>query len=554
MKPCWYKIHCSNGQLERRKNPGCSQSISVDEVFGKTVDILSKPNISYCIVYANDKNIRKCLERIKEHKRKTDQVVVANNGCKTFTEPNVNQLFSKNEYIYIENKTNLGCILARNQTMKAATGITLFILDDDQFINSDSLHKLQSIEADIVGTEAWSMDRSGYAFDIKDNKGPLAYVGGGGLIVKKKIVETIGYLDENYAPAWFSDADFCYKAKGKGYTIGYHPNPNIEHLKHQTVNNQKDFDSQEAWRKSHRYFCNKWLNKKKTFNINLNKKPKINILIDSPVWCWNTKSINIKKWLSDDFDIDITFEWNQNADVYFSYERRLPNRKAKYITGITAHVYNNIPNFEQIMKNANAIHANSILLFNKIKYLNNNCHYVPNGIDEKQFEFFERNIKEEFTACYVGKDIKRKGLRDIIIPACQKADVKLKTQVAKHNSTNRINYEDMPKFYHDIDCVVIASDYDGTPNFLIEGGSIGRTFIGNNIGNVPEFYIDGNEKNGIMISDKNNVNEYVKALKYLKENREECRQMGIKARETIEKSWTWKNQAENYRKMFWSVV
>jgi len=36
-------------------------------------------------------------------------------------------------------------------------------LDDDQFINSDSLHKLQSIEADIVGTEAWSMDNNGYA-------------------------------------------------------------------------------------------------------------------------------------------------------------------------------------------------------------------------------------------------------------------------------------------------------------------------------------------------------------------------------------------------------
>ena len=158
--PCWYNIHCGNELL---KNPYCSSSISVESVLKKTEHILSKPNVSYCIVYANNKNIHECLKRIKRYKRKTDQVVIVNNGCEEYIWSNIRQMFDISEFVYIQNDSNLGCVIARNQAMKAATGITLFILDDDQFINADSLHKLQSIESDIVGTEAWSMDNNGYA-------------------------------------------------------------------------------------------------------------------------------------------------------------------------------------------------------------------------------------------------------------------------------------------------------------------------------------------------------------------------------------------------------
>jgi hypothetical protein len=161
-KPCWYEIPCGD---ERTKNPHCSGSISVESVLKKTEEILSKPNISYCVVYANSKNIHECLKRIKRYKRKTDQVVIVNNGCDIFNWTNIRMLFGRSikDIVYIENDTNIGCVLARNQAMKAATGNTLFVLDDDQFINADSLHKLQSVEADVVGTEAWSMNDSGYA-------------------------------------------------------------------------------------------------------------------------------------------------------------------------------------------------------------------------------------------------------------------------------------------------------------------------------------------------------------------------------------------------------
>ncbi|GAG79449.1 unnamed protein product, partial [marine sediment metagenome] len=37
---------------------------------------------------------------------------------------------------------------------------------------------------------------------------------------------------------------------------------------------------------------------------------------------------------------------------------------------------------------------------------------------------------------------------------------------AKYNDDGRVDSYDMPKFYHNIDCVIIASDMDGTFNIL----------------------------------------------------------------------------------------
>jgi glycosyltransferase involved in cell wall biosynthesis len=47
-----------------------------------------------------------------------------------------------------------------------------------------------------------------------------------------------------------------------------------------------------------------------------------------------------------------------------------------------------------------------------------------------------------------------------------------------------------------------------------------------------------------------NVNDYVEKILYLKNNRDKLIEMGNNARKTVEEGWTWKIQAENYRKMF----
>ena len=120
------------------------------------------------------------------------------------------------------------------------------------------------------------------------------------------------------------------------------------------------------------------------------------------------------------------------------------------------------------------------------------------------------------------------------------------TQACKYKDSNKIDHLLMPGYYGDIDVVLIASDMDGTPNQLLEAASVGRTFIGNDIGNVPEFVVEG--VNGFMV--ERGVDAYVEKLVWLRDHREECKVMGIEARRTVEKGWTWQMQAERYREMF----
>jgi GT2 family glycosyltransferase len=227
----------------------------VDVVFDKVREALERPNISYVVLYKDAPEItEKCLYHIKEAKKRNDELILVDNG----SEVNCQFENEKEGIKCIRNEKNLGCIVGRNQAYQVATGRFLLTLDNDQYITPRTTHALMTTEGDVIGVEGWSMDEGGWAFDIKDKRGPLAYVGGGGMLVKKKVAEAIGYLSEEYAPAWFSDPDFCFKAAEAGYTIAHQPYSAITHLGHKTINVQKDFDSQAAWDRSHKIFVKKW--------------------------------------------------------------------------------------------------------------------------------------------------------------------------------------------------------------------------------------------------------------------------------------------------------
>ncbi len=295
-------------------------------------------------------------------------------------------------------------------------------------------------------------------------------------------------------------------------------------------------------------------------------KPSIMLLVDVPGWAWDYKAQRIKKYLSDEFDFEILywsdFKWRHLAtylkqsghDIYFTFECNfVPHLEGvnfrKVITGVTSHTYVNFKDYQRSLRRAYAIHANSRLLYEEVKKINSNCHYVPNGVDEELFNYVYRDASEPFAVGYVGKRTVRKGYDNFVVPACEKAAVPLKSITAKYNHAGKIDHEQMPDFYKGIDAVIIASDMDGTPNQLLEASAVGRTFIANAIGNVPEFH---NSKNGFIVA--RNIDAYVEKILWLKERRDECLRMGREARKTVESEWTWKIQAENYRKLFRNVL
>lgn len=175
-------------------------------------------------------------------------------------------------------KNNSGVIHGRNHGAKLVTSQFFVNLDNDQYVGPgwlDALHKTMSRGYDIVGKEAWKLvpPKSGSKIvyhgetidadyypsrKCKHATDEYSYVGCGGMLIKKSVYEDLGLFDERFAPAYFEDPDFCYRVIKSGGKIGWCPSSHIDHLEHQTISTQHDFNKKDQFRKSWNYFIEKW--------------------------------------------------------------------------------------------------------------------------------------------------------------------------------------------------------------------------------------------------------------------------------------------------------
>jgi hypothetical protein len=83
--------------------------------------------------------------------------------------------------------------------------------------------------------------RRGRRFERKDEIIDVGYVLGAAMMVRREVIERIGYLDEDYFPAYVEEADFCYRARKAGYRSVIHRGSAIRHIGEQ---------SSGGWRKA----------------------------------------------------------------------------------------------------------------------------------------------------------------------------------------------------------------------------------------------------------------------------------------------------------------
>jgi glycosyltransferase involved in cell wall biosynthesis len=464
---------------------------------------------------------------------------------------------------YFRNLSNLGCGIARNQGARHAKSKLLLFLDNDQFVSVNSIQKLKDGLKNFmaVGIDSWIMEGSGYPRKTQFvQSNPHAYIGGGGMLIYKAVFDYLGGFDDRYAPLWYEDSDFCFRMKDTGYLFNVVSDANILHLG--GVTSSRIPVEKEERRK---LFLDIWGHCFKHPGV-IGKKKRIAILVDSRGWAWDYKSQQVVKYLSNEFDFD-TFYMSEEKDdfhkhifgydLYFTFDcnfiRRLPDvivKNERVITGVTSHTYQNFPSYAECLYAGTALHANSMLLFNQLLPYGKKVYYLPNGVDHELFTPTKNKNTGTLIAGYVGKSTFRKGLEPIILPVIKATNIRFIGAVGKVTDNKIIPREKMPDYYNQIDFVIIASDMDGTPNQLLEAASCGRTFIANEIGNVPEF---ANGVNGVVVK-KRDITNYIDIINHLKDKRSRVIEMGNHARETVVNGWTWAHQSENYRSMFRSVL
>jgi len=268
-----------------------------------------KPKLSIIIVNFNaEKFLVECLDSIcAQTKQISFDIWVVDNNSIDASVPMVQQNFP--QVNLIENKENIGFAKANNQAIARCTGDYILLLNPDTLILQNAIgNVVDFMDANptvgICGCKVLNEDRtlqlacrrsiptpgvaffrltglsklfpkskltSKYNLTYIDPNGPheVDAVSGAFLMIRRKVVDDIGFLDERFF-MYGEELDWCIRAKKAGWAVMYYPDAEIIHYKGECSKS----NSRKA---AFEFYRSMYLFHKKHFAENYN--PIINIII-----------------------------------------------------------------------------------------------------------------------------------------------------------------------------------------------------------------------------------------------------------------------------------
>jgi GT2 family glycosyltransferase len=198
------------------------------------------------------KDLRDCLDALKAQDFADFEVIVVDNGSTDGSADFVEAQYP--DMLLIRNERNLGFAAGNNQGLRAAAGDVLVLLNQDTIVRPGWLAVLAEIieaypQCGIAGGKALYPDgRIQHAGGYVDAKGSgshygyqqmdegqfdqvreVDYITGATLAISRQAYEAIGELDEGFAPAYFEDVDWCFRAREAGFRVVYAPQAVLMH-------------------------------------------------------------------------------------------------------------------------------------------------------------------------------------------------------------------------------------------------------------------------------------------------------------------------------------
>jgi hypothetical protein len=190
--------------------------------------------VSIIIVNWNGREVlRRCLNSIRENTTYPNyKIVVVDNGS---TDGSVTMIKKEFPYVkLIQNKENLGYAKANNQGIKSVESDYYLLLNNDTEVTKGWLtDMIEFSESDPkIGITGCKLIYPNGRSQTSD--GPVQFRGGYAIsgavmLIKKKVVDKIGLLDEGFSPFLYEDKDYCVRAREAGYKIVQNPNVTIIH-------------------------------------------------------------------------------------------------------------------------------------------------------------------------------------------------------------------------------------------------------------------------------------------------------------------------------------
>ena len=163
---------------------------------------------------------------------------------------------------------------------------------------------------------------------------------------------------------------------------------------------------------------------------------------------------------------------------------------------------------------------------------------IHDSTDENKFYPIDNLKEKEFTAIFVGNTNRKiKNYKDIV-DICEISGIKLIT-------CTDISNEELINYYNKADICINFSTFEGGP----------QTFLESSLCEVPMLIRSNNELSKLIPCFKGDDKEdFIRIIKKLKNNREECKEVGRKARNIVLENFTYKKTAKKFADFFLNVL
>ena len=265
------------------------------------------PDFSICIVTLNAVSyLRDCLNSLRDNTRQASyEAIVVDNGSTDDTLAMLEHEFPG--VTIISNKENLGYTHPMNQALKPAKGRYLVQLNADTLVHSSAFDTLLgfmqahpdvgictpkmlnsdgSLQVQCRRSAARPWDVITYfsglwklfprsrlfgryllTYREEDEVHEVDAVSGSCMVIRREVIEEIGYLDEAYF-AFQEDTDFCVRAHKAGWKVYYFPLAQITHFGGKSGTGHQPFRSIYHWHRSYLIYYQKHLAGEYFFLVN----------------------------------------------------------------------------------------------------------------------------------------------------------------------------------------------------------------------------------------------------------------------------------------------
>lgn len=219
--------------------------------------------------------LRQCVDSILRCAHAPSRLIIVDNGS---SETGVREYLSclkGNDTIQVQvilNAVNEGFAKGMNKGMAVSDAPYVCLLNNDILVTDGWLEEMIKIAAENpgVGIVNPSSNNFGlrfgkgttlkeFACSLRAQSGKWVEMGsciGFCMLIKREVIEKVGYLDESYGYAYFEDTDFGRRAQKAGYKCAMAKGCYVYHAEGKSGRFLKDKD--EAFRKSAEIFRGKW--------------------------------------------------------------------------------------------------------------------------------------------------------------------------------------------------------------------------------------------------------------------------------------------------------